>query len=88
VRVNGFSLDVIPQGYLLIGENYDKPGVVGAMCTLLGKKGVNIARMHLGRESIGGRAIAFINIDSPVPEEVIGEISELSNIISVTQVVL
>ncbi len=88
VRVNGFSLDVIPQGYLLIGENYDKPGVVGAMCTLLGKKGVNIAQMHLGRESIGGRAIAFINIDSPVPEEVIGEISVLSNIISVTQVVL
>ncbi|HWP93839.1 MAG TPA: phosphoglycerate dehydrogenase [Thermodesulfobacteriota bacterium] len=88
VRVNGFSLDVIPQGYLLIGENYDKPGVIGSMCTLLGKRGINIARLHLGRESIGGRAIAFINVDSPVPDEVIGEISELPNIISVTQVVL
>ncbi len=88
VRVNGFSLDVIPQGCLLIGENYDKPGVIGSMCILLGKRAINIARLHLGRESIGGRAIAFINVDSSVPASVIEEISGLPNIISVTQVVL
>jgi len=88
VRVNGFSLDVIPEGYLLIGENHDKPGVVGATCTTLGKRGINIARMHLGREDVGGRAIVFINVDSPVSDEVIGEISQLPNVISVTQVML
>ncbi|HEY7534672.1 MAG TPA: phosphoglycerate dehydrogenase [Thermodesulfobacteriota bacterium] len=88
VRVNGFSLDVVPQGYLLIGENYDKPGFIGAMGTLLGKRGVNIARMHLGREGAGKRAIAFINVDSPIPATVMEEISSLPNIISVTQVVL
>ncbi|GIW47544.1 MAG: D-3-phosphoglycerate dehydrogenase [Deltaproteobacteria bacterium] len=88
VRVNGFSLDVIPEGCLIISENYDKPGFIGAMGTVLGKHGINIARMHLGRESIGGRAISFINVDSPVPEEVLEEISKLPNIISVTQVVL
>jgi len=88
VRVNGFSLDVIPQGYLLISENYDKPGFIGAMGSLLGKRGVNIARLHLGRESVGGRAIAFINVDSPIPSGVMEEISALPNIISVTQVVL
>jgi D-3-phosphoglycerate dehydrogenase len=88
VRVNGFSLDVIPEGYLLVEENHDRPGVIGATCTTLGKRGINIARMHLGRESIGGRAIAFINIDAPVPPEVIGEISQLPNVISVTQVML
>ncbi len=88
VRVNGYSLDVIPQGYLLVSENYDKPGFIGGMGTLLGKRGVNIAQMHLGRESVGGRAIAFINVDSPIPEGVIEEISGLPNIISVTQVVL
>ncbi|MGQ0793128.1 MAG: phosphoglycerate dehydrogenase [Deltaproteobacteria bacterium] len=88
VKVNGFSVDVIPQGYLLICENHDKPGVVGGACSILGARGVNIARMHLGRESVGGRAIAFINIDSAVSDEVIGEISKLPNVISVTQVML
>lgn len=86
VRVNGVSIDVVPQGYLLVSENYDNPGFIGSMCTLLGGKGVNIGLMHLGREKIGGRAIVFTNIDSPVPDDLIQEISELPDIISVTQV--
>ena len=56
------------------------------MCTLLGEKGINIARMHLGRESIGGKAISFINIDTPVSKEIEMEISKLPDNISVTQV--
>lgn len=86
VRINGIPVDVIPQGFLLISENYDKPGFIGAMGTLLGKRGVNIGQMHLGRESIGGRAICLINIDSPVSDDVIQEINKLPDIISVTQV--
>jgi D-3-phosphoglycerate dehydrogenase len=86
VRVNGFSLDAIPEGHVLVIENYDKPGAIGMMGTLLGKRNINIARMHLGRESIGGRAIAFINVDSRVPEDVIVEFSGLPQIISVIQV--
>jgi D-3-phosphoglycerate dehydrogenase len=88
VAVNGFPIDVIPEGYLLINENSDKPGFIGALCTLLGNKNVNIARLHLGRESIGGKAISFINIDSPVSKEVEQEISKLPDHISVTQVKL
>ncbi len=86
VRVNGFSLDAIPKGHVLVIENYDKPGAIGMMGTLLGKRNINIARMHLGRESIEGRAIAFINVDSRVPKEVIEELSGLPQIISVIQV--
>jgi len=88
VAVNGFPIDVIPEGYLLINENSDKPGFIGALCTLLGSKNVNIARLHLGRESIGGKAISFINIDSPVSKEIEQEISKLPDHISVTQVKL
>jgi D-3-phosphoglycerate dehydrogenase / 2-oxoglutarate reductase len=88
VRVNGFPIDVIPEGYLLINENLDKPGFIGALCTLLGEKGVNIARLHLGRESIGGKAISFINIDTPVSKDIEIEISKLPDHISVTQVKL
>jgi len=88
VRINGFPIDVIPEGYLLINENFDKPGFIGSLCSLLGENGVNIARMHLGRESIGGKAISFINIDSPVSKEVEDEIANLADHISVTQVKL
>lgn len=86
VRVNDVSIDVVPSGYLLVSENNDKPGFIGAMCSVLGENNVNIGRMHLGREAIGGRAIVFTNVDSPVPEEVIEKIQKLPEIISVTQV--
>ncbi|MGE0370009.1 MAG: ACT domain-containing protein, partial [Candidatus Dadabacteria bacterium] len=61
-------------------------GFIGAMCTTLGDNGVNIGLLHLGRESIGGRAIVFTNVDSPVPDEIIEKIKNLPDIISVTQV--
>jgi len=86
VRVNGVTIDIIPEGYMLVSENNDKPGFIGNMCSILGENGVNIGRLHLGRESIGGRAIVFTSVDSPVPVEVIKQISNLSDIISVTQV--
>jgi len=86
VWVNGMSVDVVPQGHLLVSENYDKPGFIGSMTSLLGDKGVNIGLMHLGREKIGGRAIVFTNVDSPLSEELMSKLSVLPDIISVTQV--
>ncbi|MEQ9619451.1 MAG: phosphoglycerate dehydrogenase [Deltaproteobacteria bacterium] len=86
VRINGVTIDVVPKGYLLVSENYDRPGFIGSMTSLLGENGVNIGLLHLGRESIGGRAIVFTNVDSPVSPEVIEKIMNLQDIISVTQV--
>ena len=88
VRINGVTIDVVPKGYLLVSENNDRPGFIGAMCSILGDNGVNIGLLHLGREAIGGRAIVFTNVDSPVPAKVIEKISSLPDIISVTQVKL
>ena len=86
VRVNGVTIDVVPKGYLLVSENYDQPGFIGSMCSILGENGVNIGLLHLGREAIGGRAVVFTNVDSPISEDIIKQISELPDIISVTQV--
>jgi D-3-phosphoglycerate dehydrogenase len=88
VRINGVTIDVVPRGYMLVSENNDRPGFIGAMCSILGNNGVNIGLLHLGREAIGGRAIVFTNVDSPVPQKAIEQISGLPDIISVTQVKL
>lgn len=86
VKVNGINIDVVPQGYLLVSENYDKPGFIGSMSSILGENNINIGLMHLGRETIGGRAIVFTNVDETIPSSVIERISELEDIISITQV--
>ena len=88
VLVDGVDLDVLPEGCLLISENYDKPGIIAAMCSILSSAGINIARMHLGRENVGGRAIVFTSIDSPVGNDVMEKLSGLKDIISIQQVAL
>ncbi len=64
IKVDHFNIDAIAMGHLLYTKNIDQPGVIGSMGTLLGTHGVNIARMHLGREPKKAEAIALINIDS------------------------
>lgn len=82
VKVNSFYLEAVPEGYILILHNRDVPGVVGAVGTLLGKKGINIAGMELGRGERGGNAISFIHVDDMVPKETLQALRNLPQIIS------
>jgi D-3-phosphoglycerate dehydrogenase/(S)-sulfolactate dehydrogenase len=69
VRVDGFRLEAVPDGHVILCENDDAPGVVGNLGTALGTAGVNIARISLSRLEDRSRAFAFLNVDSsPSPE--------------------
>ncbi len=73
VRINKFYMEAVPDGYILILNNRDVPGVVGAVGTLLGQHGINIAGIELGRDE-AGMAISFFHVDEPVPSEVLAEL--------------
>lgn len=82
VRVNSFYLEAVPEGYILILQNKDVPGVVGAVGTILGKHGINIAGMELGRSDKGGNAISFTHIDEAVPKKALDELLALPQIVT------
>ena len=84
VKIGEIYLDAIPEGWMIVIQNIDKPGVIGNVGTTLGRHNINIARFQLGR--LGDRAICLVNIDTPADEEVIHDLSKLPNIISVRQV--
>lgn len=81
VRIDGYTLEAIPAGNMVVFSNYDVPGVVGKIGTIFGTHQINIAGMQLGREQPGGRAVSILNVDSPVPEAVLDEIRALPNIV-------
>ncbi len=83
VRINKFMLDVIPEGSMLMLYNHDRPGVIGNIATTLGNDGVNIARLHLGREKVDGKALVVLSTDSPVSKDTVTKLRGLPNIISV-----
>jgi D-3-phosphoglycerate dehydrogenase len=88
IAVDGFKIEIVPEGELLFIYNNDKPGVIGNIGTLLGKNKINIARMQFGREAPGGRAISVVTIDSPATPGIIEEIKSLPNILSLKRIVL
>ena len=80
VRINDFYVEAIPEGYMLIINNIDKPGIIGNLGTLLGKHNINIAGMTFGRLKKGGRAITVLNIDSSASGKVLDKIKKLEYI--------
>jgi D-3-phosphoglycerate dehydrogenase len=88
VQLNGYRVDAVPAGYMLICSFIDKPRVIGPVCMILGNKGINIAGMQVGREKVGGDAVMVINVDSPVNEQSMEEIRHVENIADVTLVKL
>ncbi|MCB1146308.1 MAG: phosphoglycerate dehydrogenase [Leptospiraceae bacterium] len=71
IGVNNLPMEFKPSGHILLIKNKDVPKVVGELGTLLGSHGVNIASLQLARDTRGGAALTFIEIDDELPGEVL-----------------
>ena len=74
VHINEWEVEAAPEGVMLIVQNEDVVGIVGALGTILGKDGVNIASMSLSRNAIGGLALNVVNLDTAPSEDAFQEI--------------
>jgi D-3-phosphoglycerate dehydrogenase len=81
VRIDGYRVDAVPHGHMLVARNEDVPGVIGFIGTVLGDHGINIAGMYNGRETIGGEALSVYTLDDPVGDEVRSRLNDDSRII-------
>jgi len=71
---DGIDVEAPLEGTLVVCRNFDVPGVIGRIGTILGQQGVNIANFALGRERAGGKpvkALAVVQVDEPVSEKVL-----------------
>ena len=74
---NGFYLEAVPEGFILMLNNRDVPGVVGAVGMLLGEAKINIAGLQLGREKVGGMALSLVHVDERIPANVMDRLRTL-----------
>jgi len=81
-EIDGFHLEAIPHGHLVVMRNRDVPGVIGSVGTIMGQGGVNISRFHLGRHAPGGEAIAVIEVDAEPTKETLQALRSLEQVIS------
>jgi len=84
VRFGTQPLEFWPEGTLLILRSWDRPGVVGNVCTLLGEAGVNIADIHLARKDGEPDAWTILRLDERPSEDALTRLAALPNIRRVT----
>lgn len=82
-RLWGAHFDLALSPFLLATRHHDRPGIVGAMGSILGVAGINIATLELGRNAPGGEAVMVVGLDSLVPT---GPLSELRGMPGMRQV--
>ncbi len=83
VEINDVWIDIpVREGWLLLIENHDRPGTVGALGMLLGKHAINITSMEV--ESIEGKdqALMALTVDQAIEGSALAEITAIPNIIS------
>jgi len=83
VQIGDYFLEVEPTTYMVVSKHIDEPGVIGSVGTLLGNRGINIAGMQVGRKKVGGEAYMVLQVDHPIPEEVLKEMAELKPLINI-----
>ena len=88
IRIDGFRVEAVPEGYFLMLHNRDVPGVVGAVGTMLGQAKINIAGLELGRDRVGGMALSLVEVDGPVPNEILERLKTVPAITSASLIKL
>ncbi len=88
VEINGYRVDAVPTGHMLVAPHQDRPGIIGKVGTLMGQAGINIATMQVGRKTQGGQAVMVLGTDAPLSPDLLDAICQIEGIQGAKQVVL
>ncbi len=89
VRVGHYWTEFVPEGRILFCHNIDRPGMIGQVGTILGKAGVNIRHMGVGKPRSSGTprpvelALMVISVDNFIPQQTLNEICQSGDIFGV-----
>ena len=67
--IDGYRMNLVPEGEMLLIFNNDQPGVIGLVGTVFGDHKINIADMMLSRQK--DTALMVLKLDTPIPADVL-----------------
>ena len=81
VMIDGYRVDVAPEGWLLIGPHIDQPGMIGKIGTVLGENNINIAAMQVGHTETAGTNIMVMSVENDIPSPVMLKIRAVQGLL-------
>lgn len=82
-RVNDVQVDLQGEGFTVLIEHVDHPGVIASTCAVLADGGINIASTTCRRSERGGEALLVLELDQPAGPEVLSRLAGLANVTAV-----
>ena len=76
VGINDYALELPIEKQHIVMLYTDRPGIVAVYGQRFGDAGINIAGMQIARRAAGGQALSLLTVDSPVDDELLGEIRD------------
>jgi D-3-phosphoglycerate dehydrogenase len=77
IEIDGFNVEMTPQGAVLVIFNDDKPGVIGSVGTVCGRHNINICTMGVGQKLEEQKAALVVSLDKEPDTKAIAELSRL-----------
>ena len=89
-EINGFTLQIEPQDVaMLFTEHEDKPGMIGAIGTVMGSNGINISQMQVSLSSrTPGTAMMALCLSQELPDEVFKQVMDIEGLYKARTVML
>jgi D-3-phosphoglycerate dehydrogenase len=91
LRIDDYSMDMVPEGNMVVIKNKDMPGVIGLVGSAFGNAGVNIADMVISRHvnpDGSATALMVLKTDSQPTEELLSRLRSSEPILRVRPTVL
>ena len=80
LAIKGINVDAEFAPSMIYVTTEDKPGFIGRFAGTLGDAGLNIATFALGRDREGGSAIALVEVDGDVPDQVLAKVQQIPGV--------
>jgi D-3-phosphoglycerate dehydrogenase len=77
IEIDGFNIEITPQGAVLVIFNDDKPGVIGSVGTVCGTHDINICTMGVGQKPDEQKAMLAISLDKEPDAKGVEELGKL-----------
>lgn len=84
-KIDGFGIDLPPSENILLFNNFDVPGVLKGVAEKLSEANINIAHFSLGRKVESKQAMGVLVLDSPVPTDVLDNLTKYTDIRNLIQ---
>ena len=84
VDIDGVPMEAALGRHMLYTVNHDVPGIIGGFGMIMAGAGINIANFILGRTGPGEEAVALLELEEDMSDDLLAQVRAISDVLEAT----